>query len=160
MKIIPLYGDTEVLLETFLYQALYVEPGEKPFPKEIVQEPHIRKYILNMDMNREFGFLAELDNRYVGAIWGRFLPKESPGYGYYREDYPEITLSVLLDYQKQGIGTKLLDAFMQEAKKRKLPGISLSVSYGNYAIRLYEAFGFQVVEERETDILMTVSLED
>lgn len=158
MKIIPLQGDTEKILEPFIYQALYVAEEEEPFPKEIVNEPHIRKYIKGIDLSREYGFLACEDDQVVGAIWGRFLSEKNPGYGYYKEFYPEITLSVLTEYQRKKIGTQLLACFIKEAEKRQLPGISLSVSYGNYAIKLYQSFGFQIIAERETDILMVKNM--
>lgn len=158
MNILPLEGDTEKILEPFIYQALYVAEGEEPFPKEIVNEPHIRKYIKGIDLSREYGFLAWEDEQLAGAIWGRFLPESTPGYGYYLDSYPEITLAVLTEYQKKGIGTQLLACFIKEAEKRQLPGISLSVSYGNYAIKLYQSFGFEIIAERETDILMVKHL--
>ncbi len=55
-------------------------------------------------------------------------------------------------------GTHLLHKFIEEMRKTSYKGISLSVSYGNFAKELYEKVGFKVVEERDTDTLMVLEL--
>ncbi|WP_208005192.1 GNAT family N-acetyltransferase [Macrococcoides caseolyticum] len=63
---------------------------------------------------------------------------------------------MLPDYRGRGIGTKLLELFISEARCLEFKGLSLSVSHGNCAKNIYEKFGFKVVELRDDDILMVL----
>lgn len=143
-------------LKEFTYQALYVMEGENPFDRAILENPEISKYYEGFDFEKELCFVATDGDKIVGAVWGRFLPPDRKGYGYYRPDYMELTISILPEYRNMGIGKELLYFFIKESNERKISGLSLSVSYGNYAKKLYEAFGFSVIENRKTDILMVL----
>ncbi|NJK64878.1 MAG: GNAT family N-acetyltransferase, partial [Synechococcaceae cyanobacterium SM2_3_1] len=79
----------------------------------------------------------------VGAVWLRLMVGENKGYGYIDDNTPELYIAILPEYRGQGIGTQLLShLFNSECWS---PSISLSVSVGNSAVRLYERFGFTVV---------------
>lgn len=149
--------DEKNCLKEFTYQALYVMEGGKPFDRAILKTPEIRKYYEGFDLDKELCLVATTDSdMIIGAVWGRFLPPDRKGYGYYRPDYMELTISVLPEYRNMGFGKDLLSFFIKEAGKRKIRGLSLSVSYGNHAKKLYESFGFAVIENRKTDILMAL----
>lgn len=142
----------------FTYHALYVAPDEKPFERDILYTPEINKYYANFDVERELCVVAEDNFKLVGAIWGRVWDRDVKGYGYYDSHYVELTMSIIPQYRGQSIGTHILHKFIEEMRKTSYKGISLSVSYGNFAKELYEKVGFKVVEERDTDILMVLEL--
>ncbi|MGK5681379.1 GNAT family N-acetyltransferase [Actinoplanes sp. URMC 104] len=52
---------------------------------------------------------------------------------------------VLAAWRGRGVASALLDAVIDLAGQRGVPGLSLSVEDGNAARRLYERAGFQVV---------------
>ena len=62
-------------------------------------------------------------------------------------------ISILPEYQGQGIGTQLIESLLDRAFGRGLP-VTLQVLKGNPARRLYERLGFVVVGETETHTLM------
>ena len=56
-----------------------------------------------------------------------------------------VQLYILKEYQRQGLGTRLLNALLTEATQSKLP-VRLQVLAVNPATALYERLGFVVVE--------------
>jgi len=67
------------------------------------------------------------------------------GFALYRtilDDSELLLLAVLPTVQRQGVGRKLLDHFLEDAKKNGANRIHLEVRDGNPAIRMYEAAGF------------------
>ena len=82
----------------------------------------------------------------IGAIWLRLLNGEEKGFGYVDEKTPELGMAVLPTYRNQGIGTRLLSRLIESAAN-SYEYISLSVSAGNPALRLYQRLGFDVVGE-------------
>lgn len=67
------------------------------------------------------------------------------GFALYRtiiDDAELLLLAVAPSVQKRGIGRKLLDHFIEDAKKNGAAKIHLEVRDGNAAIQLYEAAGF------------------
>jgi len=73
------------------------------------------------------------------------LPAEDPGYGFVSADAPEVSLTVEAEHRGLGVGTALVAAAVEEARRRALPALSLSVEDGNHARRLYERCGFTAV---------------
>lgn len=59
-----------------------------------------------------------------------------------------MDISLLPQFRRQGIGSRLIDELKQEAQDRQLP-VRLSVLLTNPARRLYERLGFQVMESSE-----------
>lgn len=148
------------LLKDYFYKALFVPEGASPFPRSILNEAHLQKYFNHIDLDKDLCLVAEINGQVVGAIWGRYFTSDNQGYGFFQEDYMEISLSVDEAYRNQKIGTMLIEEFIAVGRKQGINGLSLSVSYGNYAIELYEKVGFKRVVERETDILMVRTLVD
>ena len=59
------------------------------------------------------------------------------------------TIAVVPDRRRTGVGTALLTALLDDAKRRGLPRVSLEVRVDNAAaIALYERFGFRGVAVR------------
>ena len=138
-------GD-EVLLWEYLYLALFVPPGGHPFPREVVQEPAIARYVAGWGRTGDQGLLAtdRASGRDVGAAWLRIWPPGEKGYGFVDHATPELSMAVRPHHRGRGIGSRLLERLLADAERRH-PAVSLSVSNANPAIRLYERCGFEVL---------------
>lgn len=157
----PARTSDQTFLEDMLYQSLYVPEGFGPFPKEIIRRPDIAKYIENWGKDGDIAFIA-VDSKTamsVAAVWLRLLQGSQKGYGYVNDETPEVGVAVLSDYRGQGIGRQLLERLFEEAVTT-YDAISLSVSKGNPAQKLYTQLGFIVVAEDETSVTMLKHLED
>jgi ribosomal protein S18 acetylase RimI-like enzyme len=144
----PLGPADEHFLFEMLYHAIYVREGQASFPKEIVNEPEIARYALRWGRIGDQGFAAveKPSVKPIGAVWIRLFTAENKGYGYVDEEIPELTIALLPEYRNQGIGTTLLNHLITEARHQH-PALSLSVSMGNPAARLYRRLGFEVVKQ-------------
>jgi len=151
----PLAKVDEPFLWEMLYHALYVQEGSPPFPKEIVSQPEIAKYVAGWGRPGDQAFVSidEACRQPVGAVWIRLFESNDPGYGYVNDRIPEVSIAVLPAHRNLGHGTRLLSRMLAEAAGQ-FPGLSLSVSSDNPARRLYERLGFQVVNVTNTTITM------
>ena len=95
----------------------------------------------------DFGFVAETDHgEPIGTAWARLLSEDDPGYGFVSSTTPELTLGVLPGNRGSGVGTALMTAIIEQAKKLDLTALSLSVEDQNPAVHLYERAGFSRVD--------------
>jgi ribosomal protein S18 acetylase RimI-like enzyme len=96
-----------------------------------------------LDWGREgdFGYLAVGDMSPIGAAWLRLWLGEDKGFGYVKDEIPELAIAVVPKYRGQGVGTKLLKQILVAAKMWH-PAVSLSVRAHNPVLRLYERTGF------------------
>jgi len=142
----PLTEEDEAFLWEMLYHALYVPAGQAPFPREMVNEPEISKYVLRWGKEGDQGFVAvdRSTSDPVGAAWFRVFTAENKGYGYVDDETPELSMAVLPGYRGQGIGSDLLRHLIAAAQ-RQYPALSLSVSSENPAVRLYQRLGFEII---------------
>ena len=93
----------------------------------------------------DYGYVATAGDHPTGVVWVRHFPARAPGYGFVRTDVPELSVCVLPGYRGGRLGTALVGAAVDEARRRSLGGLSLSVEEGNPARRLYERLGFTPV---------------
>jgi len=143
-------------LEEMLYEALFVPKGKPKFPKSILEDPGIRKYIEKWNLNEtDIAIVAEHEGELIGAIWGRRFTIENKGYGFIDEATPEISMAVKEAFRNTGIGTKLLGRIEFEYSKIGINTLSLSVDKLNPAKFLYERNGYQFYEENGTAITMS-----
>ena len=78
-----------------LYQSFYVPEGEKPFPREILQEPHISKYVSDWGRHGDIALIAKTQDREpLGVVWLRGFDGTNMGYGYVDDNTPELWISV------------------------------------------------------------------
>ncbi len=117
----------------------------------IVDDESLQIYI------RDFGKLpddrclvAESDGKVVGAIWSRIVND----YGHIADDVPSIAISLYKEYRNQGIGTKLLRQMLDLLKADGYKSVSLSVQKANYAMKMYQKAGFQVISEDAEEAIM------
>lgn len=146
--------DEPVLLE-ILYHAIYVPENGTPPSRSVLHTPELIKYVKNWGDKNDFGLIAlnAIDQDPIGAAWIRLMTKENPGYGYAGEGIPELTIAVLPEYRNKGVGTLLLTYLLQEVNA-KYKAVSLSVTAGNPAIRIYERAGFKIKENSEKSLVM------
>ena len=144
IKLRALQSSDESFLWEMLYLALYVPPGQPPFPRAILREPDLACYVQGWGRTGDWGWVAVAGQMNAGAIWLRQWSGEPSGYGYVTPDIPELSIALLPEYRNMGLGTRMLTKVIFMARGR-FPGLSLSVVETSPARRLYERLGFQTV---------------
>ena len=155
VSIRPLRTEDEYFLWEMLYQALFVPSGSPPFPREILSQPEISRYVEGWGRAGDSGFVAitESSGEPVGAAWLRLFLGREKGYGYVDEETPELTIAVTNAYRGKGIGQLLMSYLLAEAHGIHR-AVSLSVSVDNPALRLYLRMGFEKLKEDGQSITM------
>jgi len=74
------------------------------------------------------------------------------------DEYPaHLHIDILPDYQRMGLGTKLMDALVTHLKKKSVPGLMFCVANDNQkAQAFYKKYGFAVLKERKMDTSMGI----
>lgn len=151
IKIRKLKDGEQAFLEDFLYEAIFIPEGVEAPPREIIRLPELQVYI--MDFGKapdDICFLAEVEGKVVGAVWVRVMED----YGHLEEGVPSFAISLYKEYRGQGIGTELMKRMLQELEGRGYEKASLAVQKANYAVRMYQKVGFEIVGENEEEYLM------
>ena len=136
-------------LERMLVAAADWRPGTSARPLEaVLLDPELAHYVVGWPQPTDFGVIAD-DNggKPIGAAWCRFFSADDPGYGFVSPDVPEVSVGVVAESRGVGVGRALMSALIDEARRRSIEQLSLSVEVDNYAKRLYTDFGFVVVDE-------------
>ena len=62
------------VLNTFLYEAIFI-PAEVPVPpKEIINQPELQVYVKDFGKSKgDLCLVAEVNNEIVGAVWVRIM---------------------------------------------------------------------------------------
>ena len=149
--------DSEInVLEEMVYQAIFQHEGAAPLPKDVIRKPEVDVYIENFGKKDDYCLVAEVDGKIVGAVWVRVLAGEVKGYGNIDDKTPEFAISLLPEYRYKGIGTALMNGMLEKLKKRGYEQTSLSVDKDNYAVRMYQKVGFEIIAEQAHDYLMVL----
>lgn len=143
----PLRTEDEPILWEVLYQGLS-SPDKKRAPsREIVHRPELARYVEGWGRAGDTGFVAhdKKDGSLLGAVWLRrpINKADAP---------PQLAVAVKPGYRGHGIGAALLTQLVRTNPEQST--ISLSFVVGKPVLRLYERFGFKVVEERPDAIVM------
>lgn len=117
-------------------------------PEAVRDNPQLARYASNWGRAGDSGFAAEMHDDVVSAAWLRLWLDEDKGFGWVRDDVPELAIAVLPAWQGQGVGTALLNAVIT-ASRGVHPAISLNVRAGSPAVRLYERAEFVAVPGSE-----------
>jgi ribosomal protein S18 acetylase RimI-like enzyme len=141
----PLTTADEPILWEMLYQALQTAEGETAPSRDIVRQPEFARYVEGWGRPGDAGFVAHdaEDGPLLGAVWFRSPTGEAT---------PELAFAVKPGHRKRGIGAALLTQWVRANPEQS--EISLRVAASNPAVRLYERFGFKVVEQREGSVTM------
>ncbi len=142
-------------LNDFLYEAIFIPEGVEAPPKSIINQPELQVYV------KEFGkepddicFVAEVDGKVVGAVWVRVMED----YGHVGDGVPSFAISLYKEYRGQGIGTQLMRKMLAELRERGYEKTSLAVQKANYAVKMYQNVGFEIVDENEEEYIMVCEL--
>ena len=137
--------DEYPILEDFLYNAIFLLPEDEIPPREIIYDPEIYIYVDGFgNKPGDYGMVAEIDNKIVGAAWTRIIP----AYGHINNDIPELAISVLPEYRGMSIGTKLMTNLFMLLKNEGYSQTSLSVQKNNPAVRFYQRHGYKITGEK------------
>ena len=147
------------LLEDFLMQAIFIPEGfSGTLTKDIIaKDPKLKAAVDGFGtLPDDHALVAAADGRVVGACWVRTTDE----YGHIDDATPSFSISVLDDYQKQGIGTALMECMLDLLKRCGYSQTSLSVQKDNYALRMYEKLGFSIIGDGfdDTEWLMLKKL--
>ena len=157
MIIRPMRPEEHSLLETFIYEAIFVPPGETPPPREIIFEPDVQAYIKDFGTRpQDCCVVADIDGQVAGAAWAGVFG----AYGYIDDETPELAIAVLPGFRGRGVGTALLDALFVQLRLRGCRQTSLAVQQANPAARLYLRAGYEIVAEKAEEYLMIKQLGD
>ncbi len=143
------------ILDTFLYEAIFIPKGVEAPPMEIINQPELQVYVDGFGTkNGDISFVAEANGTIVGAVWVRIMDD----YGHIDDETPSFAISLLKEYRGNGIGTALMKRMLLELKSCKYKKTSLAVQKQNYAVKMYKNVGFEIVDENEEEYIMVCRL--
>ncbi len=143
------------ILKDFLFEAIFIREGVSPPPKDILERPELRVY--TDDFGSRAGdncLVAESEGEIIGAVWTRIMND----YGHVDDDTPSFAISLYSAYRGKGIGTAMMRDMLDLLRQQGYQKASLAVQKANYAVRMYEAVGFQTVDENEEEYIMVCEL--
>ena len=143
------------LLDTFLYEAIFIPEGVQAPSKDIIEHPDLQIYVADFGKKDDLCYVADFDGKVVGAVWTRIIND----YGNVDDTTPSLSVSLLKEYRNLGIGTELMKQILLTLKEREYKQVSLSVQKINYAVSMYKKVGFEVVRENEEDYVMICKLQ-
>ncbi|WP_330615952.1 GNAT family N-acetyltransferase [Serpentinicella alkaliphila] len=94
----------------------------------------------------------------VGSVWTRILAGEVKGFGNIDDQTREFAIAIFKKYRNKGIGTALMKSMIQHLKERGYKRASLAVQKENYAVRMYQKVGFEIVKESDEEYLMVYNM--
>ena len=139
------------LLDEFIYEAIFI-PEDAPVPeKSIINNPDIQVYIAGFGTKKDdCGIVAEVNNKIVGAAWVRVMND----YGHIDDETPSLAISLYKEYRGLGIGTALMKELLAILKDKGYNRTSLAVQKANYALKMYQDVGYEIVDENEQEYIM------
>ena len=146
----PLTATDEPLLWEMLYQGIYNAGGKSPSP-DVVHQPEFARYVHGWGRPGDSGFVAHDpgQTKPLGAVWFRYPEGAPPDAA---TAVPELAFAVRSEHRRRGIGASLL-TYLVKANP-ECCAVAIPVSPDNPAVRLYERFGFKVVDQGAQSVLM------
>ena len=142
------------ILSEFLYEAIFIPEGTEKPPKSIIEQPELQVYIEDFGKKDDWCLVAEVKGKIVGAVWVRIMDD----YGHIDDETPSFAISLYEEYRNMGIGTALMRDMLEFLKNKGYRRTSLSVQKVNYAVRMYQKVGFEVIDENEEEYIMVCRL--
>ena len=148
--------DENKILDTFLYEAIFIPEGVPAPSKDIINKPDLQVYVKDFGENKgDLCLVAQVADEIVGAVWVRIMND----YGHIDDETPSLAISLYGEYRHLGIGTALMKAILHLLKEKGYKQTSLSVQKENYAVNMYQKIGFKVVSETEEEYIMVCELQ-
>ena len=143
----PLTPEDEPDLWEILYHGLSDPVAPKAASRDMLRRPEISKYVAAWGRPGDRGFVAheKRGGALIGAVWLR-EPVDKSG------AVPELALAVKQEHRGHGIGTALLTQLVRANPDRST--ISISFVAGKPVLRLYERFGFKVIDRQRDAVVM------
>ena len=139
------------LLNEFLYEAIFIPEGLNPPPMSIIHEPELQVYVSGFGLQKhDRAFVAEVEGKIVGAVWVRIMND----YGHIDNRTPSFAISLYKEYRGQGIGTEMMRKMLSTLKDCGYEQVSLAVQKANYAVKMYQKVGFEIIDENEEEYIM------
>ncbi|MCM1496192.1 MAG: GNAT family N-acetyltransferase [Bacteroides sp.] len=148
------------ILEDFLYEAIFIPDGYiEAVPRDIIyRNPKLYAAIQDFGTHPDdYCLVAEVEDKIVGAVWVGIADE----YGHLDDETPSFSISLYKEFRGLGIGTALMKRMLKLLKSKGYKKASLGVNKENYAVRMYQKVGFEIVGDGadETEWLMVVRLE-
>jgi GNAT superfamily N-acetyltransferase len=142
-----LTAEDEPILWEMLYQGLSSRREPDRPSRDVVHRPELKRYVEGWGRPGDVGFVAhdKKDDSLLGAVWLRQPMHKT-------DARPELALVVKPEHRRHGIGTALLTQLVRANPEQSM--ISLSFVAGKPVLRLYERFGFKIVEDRPDGVVM------
>ena len=147
----PLTAADEPLLWEMLYHGIHHVGPDAP-SLDIVHQPQFARYVAGWGRHGDSGFVAHDSGqpKPLGAVWFRLPDDQSPAD--IAKGVPELAFAVRPEHRRRGIGAALLTYLVKADPE--CSAVSIRVSPDNPAVRLYERFGFKVVDKGPPSVLM------
>lgn len=143
------------LLESFLYEAIFIPEGVEPPDRSIIEQPELKIYYEDFGTGRaDHCIVADDEGKVIGAVWTRIMND----YGHVDDDTPSFAISLYKEYRGRGIGTCLMKEMLTLLKEKGYKQASLAVQKANYAVRMYEKVGFKTIDENDEEYIMVCEL--
>ena len=147
--------DENKVLDTFLYEAIFIPEGVSAPSKDIINQPDLQVYVKDFGKNKgDLCLVAQVSDKIVGAVWVRIMND----YGHIDNETPSFAISLLKEYRNYGIGTELMKQMLTKLKLEGYKQVSLSVQKMNYAVRMYRKIGFEIIDENDEEYIMICKL--
>ena len=153
-KIREIRKNEYAILSGFLYESIFIPEGMNKPPKSIIEQPELQVYIEDFGKKDDWCLVAEINGKIVGAVWVRIMND----YGHIDDETPSFAISLYEEYRNMGIGTALMRDMLEFLKNKGYKQTSLSVQKANYAVRMYQKVGFEVIGENEGEYIMVCRL--
>ena len=139
------------LLSDFLYEAIFILEGIKPPSRDIIASPELQIYVERFGaLKDDFALVAEIEGKIVGVVWVRIMND----YGHIDDETPSLAISLYKEYRGQGIGTNMMKEMLSLLKTHGYKRVSLSVQKANYAAKMYQKIGFDIIRENKEEWIM------
>ena len=80
-------------------------------------------------------------------------------FGHISKTVPEFAISVYPEFRGKGIGKNLMKAMLKLLKSKGYTLASLTVQKDNYAVKMYQQVGFEIVDENAEEFIMSCQLD-
>lgn len=156
LNIRPIKSNETPLLIEFLYEAIFQRDVKNLAPRVIIQEPELWMYIDEFGTKKnDHCLVAEIDNKIVAAVWVRCIK----AFGHISKTVPVFAISVYPEFRGKGIGKNLMKAMLKLLKSKGYTLASLTVQKDNYAVKMYQQVGFEIVDENAEEFIMSCQLD-